>query len=157
MKKNVTLFGLLFISISISLPVAAAKDPNKAAIEARQGEMQLRAFNAGPLFAMAKGKMPYDAKMASELAGNLKTLLSLDNGRAWMQGTSNKDYPDDTTALPKIWKTWPDIADYGKKYDKAVNELAAVAGDGQDALKSKIKALGKGCKACHDDFRKKDD
>jgi cytochrome c556 len=157
MKQVLSILILALVSLSVSLPALAAKDPKKSAIKARQGEMQLRAFNAGPLFAMAKGKMPYDAKLASMLAGNLKALLSVNNGRAWMQGTSNKDYPDDTTALPKIWKTWPDIADYGKKYGKAVNELAEVAGNGQDALRSKIKALGKACKECHDDFRKKDD
>jgi cytochrome c556 len=157
MKRFVHLLGLLLIGLSIALPASAAKDPKKDAIKARQGEMHLRSFNAGPLFAMAKGKMPYDAEMAKKLANNLKLMLDLDNGRAWMKGTSNKDYPDDTTALPKIWETWPDIADYGKKYAKAVNEVAAVAGNGQDALKGKIKDLGKACKNCHDDFRKKDE
>lgn len=149
--------GLILIGLSIALPASAGHDPKKDAIKARQGEMHLRSFNAGPLFGMAKGKMPYDAKMANKLAANLKLMLDLDNGRAWMQGTSNEDYPDDTTALPKIWKTWPKIADYGKDYAKAVNELAAVAGNGQDALKEKVKGLGKACKSCHDDFRKKDE
>jgi cytochrome c556 len=157
MKKVVSLLGLLLIGLAISLPASSAeKDPKKAAIKARQAQMQLRSFNAGPLFAMAKGKMPYDAELAKKLAGNLKLMLDLDNSRAWIKGTSNKDYPDDTTALPKIWETWPKIGDYGKKYTKAVNELAAVAGNGQDALRGKIKNLGKACKKCHDDFRKKD-
>jgi len=118
--------------------------------------MQLRSFNAGPMFATAKGKMPYDAELAKKLAANLKLMLDLDNSRAWIKGTSNKEYADDTTALPKIWETWPKIADYGKDYAKAVNELAAVAGNGQDALKDKIKGLGKACKDCHDEFRKKE-
>jgi cytochrome c556 len=157
MLRIVPLLGLLLIALAIASPASAAKDPKKSAIEARQGEMHLRAFNAGPLFAMAKGKMPYNAEMAKKLAANLKLLLDLDNGRAWMKGTSNKDYPDDTTALPKIWETWPKIADYGKDYAKAVNALAAVAGNGQDALKEKVKDLGKACKNCHDDFREEDD
>jgi cytochrome c556 len=157
MKKVVPSLGLLLVGLCITLPAFADKDPNKAAIEARQGEMQIRSFNAGPLFAMAKGKMAYDAEMAKKLSGNLKLLLDLDNGRAWVKGTSNKEYADDTTALPKIWETWPKIADYGKDYAKAVNELAAVAGNGQDALAEKVKDLGKACKSCHDEFRKKDD
>ena len=131
----------------------AAKDPNEKAIKARQGEMQLRAFNAGPLFGMSKGQVEYDAALASKLAGNLKLLLDLDNGAAWAAGSHNEAYPGKTTALPKVWDTYPEIAEYGKNYAKAVNELAAVAGDGLDALKSKIGALGKSCKACHDDFR----
>lgn len=50
MKKVVPLLALLIIGLAISLPgIAAKKDPRKSAIKARQGEMQLRAFNAGPL------------------------------------------------------------------------------------------------------------
>ena len=148
---------LLVVTMSLSLSSFAAKDPKKNAIEARQGEMHIRAFNAGPLFAMAKGKMPYDAKKAQMMANNLKELLDVNNGAAWMQGTSNKEYPDDTTALPKIWNTWPKIADYGKKYGEAVNELAKVAGNGRGELGKAVKGLGKACKDCHDEFRKKDE
>jgi cytochrome c556 len=89
------------------------------------------------------------------LAGNLKLMLDLDNGRAWAKGSDNEAYPGKTTALPKIWTTYPEIGEYGKKFVTAVSELAAVAGDGQDALKSKIGALGKSCKGCHDEFREK--
>ncbi|MDH5547788.1 MAG: cytochrome c [Gammaproteobacteria bacterium] len=155
--RLVTTGILLAAMFSVAMPTFAAKDPKKGAIKARQGEMQLRAFNAGPLFAMAKGDMPYDAKKAQMLADNLKLMLGLKNGAAWMEGTSNKDYPDDTTALPKIWETWPKIADYGKDYGKAVNELASVAGNGQSELGKAVKGLGKACKSCHDEFRKKDE
>jgi cytochrome c556 len=156
MKKIVSCLMFVLIAAFIAQPAfAAKKDPKKSAIKARKAEMQLRSFNAGPLFAMAKGKMPYDAKKAQMHAANLKLLLDLKNGGAWMKGTSNKEYPDDTTSLPKIWETWPKIADYGKDYAKAVNAVVAVAGNGQDALKGKIKDLGKACKECHDEFRKK--
>lgn len=144
---------LLLIGLTLSATTYAAQDPLKKAIKARQGEMQLRAFNVGPLFGMAKGQIEYDAALASKLAGNLKLLLDLDNGRAWAPGSHNDAYFGETTALPKIWDTYPEIAEYGKNYAKAVNELAAVAGNGQDALKSKIGNVGKACKACHDDFR----
>ncbi|MDX1812020.1 MAG: cytochrome c [Gammaproteobacteria bacterium] len=155
---NFSRLAVMLICLSFVFPVSAAnkRDPKKMAIKARQAEMHLRSFNAGPLFAMAKGKMPYDAKLAGKLAGNLELMLKLDNGRAWMQGTSNKEYPDNTTALPKIWETWPKIADYGKDYGKAVKELSAEAGNGKDALAKKVKALGKACKECHDEFREKD-
>lgn len=154
--KVVTKVGLLLVGLSLAMPAfAAEKDPKKDAIKARQAEMTLRSFNAGPLFAMAKDKMPYNEKLANMLAGNLKAMLAFNNGRAYMKGTDNKAYPDDTTALPKIWETMPEIAKYGKEYGKAVNELAAVAGGGVDALKDKVGAVGKACKNCHDEFRKK--
>ena len=147
--------GLVLVSLTFTAPGIAADDPLEKAIKARQGEMQLRAFNAGPLFGMAKGQVEYDADLASKLAANLKQLLDLDNGRAWAGGSHNEAYPGKTTALKKIWDTYPEIAEYGKNYAKAVNALAAVAGNGQAALKSEIGNLGKACKACHDDFREK--
>ena len=47
---------LLVIGITLSATAYSANDPLKNAIKARQGEMQLHAFNVGPLFGMAKGK-----------------------------------------------------------------------------------------------------
>ncbi|MDH3218732.1 MAG: cytochrome c [Gammaproteobacteria bacterium] len=153
--KTASKLGLMIIGLTLATSGFAAKDPLKNAIKARQGEMQLRAFNAGPLFAMAKGQMDYDADMASKLAGNLKLMLDLDTSRHWPKGSDVDNYMGETTALPKIWTTYPEIGKYGKKYAAAVNEVAAVAGNGADALKSKIGALGDSCKGCHDEFREK--
>jgi cytochrome c556 len=153
--KITTQFFLLLVGLAVTAPGFAAKDPNLKIIKARQSEMQLRSFNAGPLFGMAKGKMEYDAELAATLAGNLKLLLDLDNGRAWKKGTDNSMYEGKTTALPKIWTTYPEISEYGKKYKKAVMELASAAGNGADALKGAMGPLGKSCKGCHDDFREK--
>ena len=153
--KFATKLCLMLVALTFAAPGFAAKDPNLKLLKARQGEMQLRSFNAGPLFGMAKGKVEYDAELASTLANNLKTQLSLDMGRAWKKGTDNAAYPGKTTSLPKIWSTYPEISNYGKKYKTAVNELAAAAGNGLDALKPKVSALGKTCKGCHDEFREK--
>lgn len=150
---------LLAVCFSLVLPVYAEKekkkDPKVSAIKARKGEMQIRALNFGPLIAMAKGKMPYDADKAKMNANNLKELLDVNMGAAWMKGTSNKEYAKKTTALPKIWETWPKIGDYGKDYAKAVNGVAAAAGNGQEALAAAVKDLGKACKDCHEEFREK--
>jgi len=151
--KIVTQICLLLVGISMLVPSFADKDPNLKLLKARQGEMQLRAFSVGPLFGMAKGKIEYDAALASKLANNLKTQLSLDIGGTWKQGTDVDAYPGKTTALGKIWSTYPEISNYGKKYANAVNELADAAGNGLDALKPKISAVGKTCKGCHDEFR----
>lgn len=153
--KRLALSVTAIICVSLGSTVMAAKDPNKKAIDARQGEMQLRSFNAGPLFGMAKGDIPYDADTAKKLAGNLKTLLDIDMSRAWPKGSDLDSYFGETTSKPEIWSTYPEIVDYGKRYAKAVNDLAAVAGNGKDALRSKVGALGKSCKACHDEFREK--
>ena len=150
-KLAITATSLLFMT-----PVFADKDPNKDAIEARQAEMQLRSFFLGPLFDMAKGKTPYDAEQAQTLADNLLTLIDIDMGKAWLPGTDKDAYPEESDALPAIWTTYPEIAKYGEKHDIAVKELAEVAGQGQDALRSKVGAVGKSCKGCHDEYRQKD-
>jgi len=144
---------LVVIGLSFIIPAFAAKDPNLKLIKARQSEMQLKSFNAGPLFGMAKGKIEYNAELAAMLANNLLLQTKLDMGRAWAEGTDNVAYEGKTRALPEAWSTYPEIAEKGKAYVKAVTELAPVAGNGLAALKSKISALGKGCKGCHDDFR----
>lgn len=154
--RKVIILCLAVIGVSLTLPASAAKDPKLKAIKARQGEMQLRSFNAGPLFGMAKGKIEYDAELASMLANNLLLQTKMGLGRAWPEGSDNFNYEGKTEALPEIWSTYPEIAEKGKAYVKAVEELAAVAGDGLDALKTRIGALGKGCKGCHDDFRLKE-
>jgi cytochrome c556 len=153
--KSITKVCLLIFGLTLTASTFAADDPLLKAIKARQAQMQLRSFNVGPLFGMAKGKIEYNAELAAKLAGNLKLMLDLDNSRAWAKGSDNENYPGKTIALPKIWTTYPEIADYGKKFAMAVNELAAVAGNGRDALKSKIGAVGKSCKGCHDEFREK--
>ena len=108
----------------------AAKDPNKNAIKARQGEMQMRSFNAGPPLPWPKA-ISYDAAMASKLAGNLKMLLDIDMSRAWPKGSDLDNYFGETTSKPEIWTTYPEIVEYGKRYAKAVNELSSVAGNGR--------------------------
>ena len=154
--RNVTKISLAIIGLSFIMPAFAAKDPNLKLIKARQAEMQLKSFNAGPLFGMAKGKIEYNAELASMLANNLLLQTKLDMGRAWAKGTDNETYFGETAARPEIWTTYPKISEKGKAYVKAVTELAAVARNGLDALKSKVGALGKGCKGCHDDFREKE-
>ncbi|MGD2173006.1 MAG: cytochrome c [Gammaproteobacteria bacterium] len=153
--KFTTRLCLLTIGLGLAAQSFAARDPNEDAIKARQAQMQLRSFNAGPLFGMARGKIDYDAALAGKLAGNLKLMLDLDNSRAWAAGTDNEAYPGKTSALPKIWETYPEIADYGKKYKEAVIALASAAGNGVDALRPAVGDLGKACKGCHDNFREK--
>ncbi len=153
--KTLTRICMICVGISLTLPVLAAKDPLKKAIKVRQGEMQLRSYSAGPMFDMAKGKIDYDAEKAQTLANNLVQLLEVDISDAWPKGSDNKAYPDLTTSLPVIWETYPEYLEYRKKYATAVRDLAAVAGQGRDALRGKVGALGKSCKGCHDEYREK--
>ena len=148
---------IFFALIGVSLPIQsfADKDPNLGAIKARKAEMELRKFNAGTLFGMAKGKIEYNAEAAALAADNLEQLLGVNMGAAWPAGSGNDNYPADTRSLREIWSTYPEITHYGEQYAEAVSNLAETAGDGLDALRDGVGALGKSCKGCHDEFRAK--
>ena len=59
--------------------------------------------------------------------------------------------------LPEIWSTYPAVGEKDQALKDAAAALAEVAGDGLDALRSKIGAVGKACKGCHDDFPRGED
>lgn len=135
--------------------VAADMTPLERAVEARQGVMQIHVLEAGPLFAMIKGDMPYDAEAAADHAKALKALTTYDETRLFPKGTSNEDMKDKTAALPAIWEK-PD--EFHKAYEAlrtAVDHVATTAGQGKDAMTPAVKELGKSCGDCHHTFRQK--
>jgi len=154
--KHFLVTVLVATFLTTPLAALAADDANEKAIKARRGAMQMRGFNAGPLFAMAKGKMAYDAELAKTLANNLSLETQMNNGRMWPKGSDNAAYKGKTRSLPEIWSTYPKVSDAGKAYKQAVTKLVANAGNGLDSLKAAVGDLGKSCKGCHDDFRAKD-
>lgn len=132
----------------------AADGPYDKAIKARQALMQLYSYHIGTLGDMAKGKMDYDADLATEAADNLLAVNRLGQSTLWPQGSDNSDPENaETRALPAIWETYPKIADKGKALNEALVAMAAEAGNGLDALKGSIGDVGESCKGCHDDFR----
>ena len=144
---------LVAVGLTLALSASAAKDPNEKAIKSRQAVMALQSWYAGPLFTMAKGDMEYDAEMAGTYAAHLNMMANLDGGPMWPPGTDNGAYAGKTRALPEIWSTYPAVGEKDQALKDAAAALAEVAGGGLDALRSKIGAVGKACKGCHDDFR----
>ena len=144
-------FALLGLALAFAAP--AADDPNEKAIKARQAAMTLQSWYAGPLFQMAKGDREYDAETAKMYAEHLHLMASAEAAAMWPIGTDNEAYEGKTRALPETWSTWPEAGNKAQALAEASADLAAVAGDGLDALRSKIGAVGNACKACHDDFR----
>ena len=135
---------------------ASHADKLEDAVKARQSYYQVVKFNAGPLFAMMKGSMDYDAETAQTHANNLKTLTALKNGAMWPKGSSKTDLPGKTRALPAIWEAGSTIGEKSANFGNAVAELAEAAGKGKDAMVPKVRALGAACSACHKDNRAKE-
>lgn len=158
MKNNLrTITVLLGVSAVLAGTASAANIEN--AIKARQGLMQVYAFNIGLTGAMAKGKAPYNAEIAQNAADNLLAAATMKNGPMWPKGsdTDNLEFGDTTRALPEIWTTYPEVGQRGADLISALEEFVQVAGNGADSMKAGLGAVGKGCKGCHEDFRAEED
>jgi len=150
---SVARWTLAVVGLTLAFTASAAKDPNEKAIKARQAVMTLQSWYAGPLFQMAKGDMDYDAGSASVYAMALHTMVTVKGDMMWPPGTDSDAYPDKSRTLPELWSNWPVVGEKGQALLDASAALAEVAGDGLDALRSKVGAVGQACKGCHDDFR----
>lgn len=150
-----TVCGVVIMGM-VALPAVAEKDdPMEKAVKARQGFMQMNAFNMGMLAGMAKGEVAYDAATAGMAAKNLQLASMMKNKAMWPQGSGNDNPKLKTEALPAIWAEGSDIGNKVKAFGMAAEELAAVADQGLDQMKPKFAAVGKACKGCHEDYRAK--
>ena len=134
----------------------AADDAITKAIKGRQAYMQLYSYYAGPLFGMAKGKIEYNAELATTLAENLSAVNNLKNGSMWPADSHMEKRQGKTRALKEIWEQGSDIGDKAQAMRDAAEGLSFVAGDGLDALRGAIGDLGQACKGCHDEYRAED-
>lgn len=124
------------------------------AVKARKAVMTLYSFNLGPLGAMAKGEVEYDAEAATAAAGNLAKVASQNQARYWMPGTDMDTLGLDVThARPAIWEDGSKAGEIGGQLAEAAAALEAAAGGGLDSLRGAIGAVGKTCGDCHETYR----
>lgn len=135
---------------------AVAESAGEKVAEARRAYFKLIGTNMGPLGAMAKGKIDYDADTARLHAGNLAAMTTYNAAPHFAAGTSNADLPGKTRLLPAAFTDNAGFMQDYKDFVGAVEALNAVAGDGKAALGPAVGQLGGTCKACHDDYRAKD-
>jgi cytochrome c556 len=124
------------------------------AVLTRQGLLKVMGMYMGPLGAMLKNKMPFDAAAAGksaqhigELGGMIPDVFAFD--------TRNK-----TSAKTKAQDgIWTNQADFKAKADDLVKAAAALQeaakGGEKGATLKAAGAVGKACGACHDNYRNK--
>ena len=125
---------------------------HSGAVNARQGQFRIMALNIGVLGQMARGNAEYDAEAAQTAANNLVTISMLDQSFHWPEGSDNMSM-DGTRALPAIWENIPDVIEKWGAFGAAAEGLAAVAGNGLEALQGAIGPVGGSWGACHDLYR----
>lgn len=150
LRVLVTAVSIVGLGLAATTP-AAAQDPERA-VKARQGIYQNYLWHFGPLVAMARGDIEYDAERATRHAQLLDELVPFLLPEFFVEGSSNAER-DDTDALPVIWEDFDDFIEKYEAMAAEVTQLAAVAGNGHGELAPQVAATGETCGACHDDYR----
>ena len=140
-----------FVGALTALPAAAQFQRPDQAIKYRQSAMSLQNTHVGRIFAMANGRVPFDAKVAAE---NIEIVAMLNRLQftAFIEGT---DKGGNTRAKPEIWTEKDKFAAAVAKSQEDVSKLVAAGKTGNiDQIKAAIGAVGASCKACHDTYQK---
>ena len=152
---------LLCCALGASTLVSFAQDeaPYQSEIEARQSIMKVYRFNLGILGGMARGNTPYDERRASAAAGNLLAAAQMRNGAMWPRGSdaSADGLAGVTRAKAEIWAEGSEIRAKSQDLVEALTVMSAEAGNGLDAVRTNMRAVGAGCKGCHDSYRVPED
>lgn len=150
MKKTISMIGAC-LALAMAIPAQAQFAKAEDAIKYRKASFTVMAAHFGRLGAMANGRIPFDAKLASENADIVAAMSKLP-WAAFGEGTDKGE----TRAKPEIWQ---ESAKYKKAADNmqaAVMKLNTAAKAGNiDALKAAFGPAAASCKTCHDSFRQK--
>ncbi|PUE35020.1 cytochrome c [Limnohabitans sp. Jir72] len=148
--KNVIRIVAVCLTAATLLPAYAQFAKPDDAIKYRKASYTVMATHFGRLGAMANGRMPYDAKLASENAELVVALAKLP-WTAYGEGTDNGE----TRAKPEVWKEAARFKDASDKMQAEIGKLNVAAKAGNvEALKAAFGPAAASCKACHDTFRK---
>ena len=144
------LLGTTLLGGSLASAHFNDKEPNQSY---RQSYFTLVAMNFGPLAAMAKGDMPFDAKMAEGFASDLADVTELNLMRGFAPGSDKGT----TRAKPEIWSNLDDFKSKLEDMRREADKLEDIAEEGDPkAIAMQTGAVGKTCKACHDEYKAKD-
>lgn len=153
MKRIVStalLAGAALLGSAIALPAAAQFAKPEDAIKYRKAAMTLMNTHVGRVFAMANGRVPFDAKAAADNAEVLAYVSKLPFA-GFVDGTDKGE----TKAEPKIWAEKDKFTAAATTMQEAAAKLnTAAKGGNLDAIKAAVGEVGKACKACHDSYRK---
>ncbi|WP_227370650.1 c-type cytochrome [Halomonas sp. M20] len=157
MRVVISLGVAVSLLMASSVTQAADEKQIKEAIEYRQSALSVMGWNFGPLGAMAKGDMEYDAEEASMRAERVAVLAKMP-WEGFIEGSlRGAGHGADTDALAKIADNRDDFESLQREMEDATAKLAEVAQqDDYAALRQQVAATGKTCKNCHDEYRADD-
>jgi cytochrome c556 len=98
---------------------------------------------------MVKGEIPFDAAKAKASMDTIGNLWG-EFAKLFPKGT---EAGGETTAAPKIWQSFADFEDKGKKMAADAAVASAAAGQGLEPFKAAFGEVAQSCKGCHQDYR----
>jgi cytochrome c556 len=123
-------------------------------IKWRQSAYQVIAWNTGRVKANVEGQ--YNKEEVIKAANTIAAVANSGLGSLFAPGTETGKGWHDTAVKPELF-TDKKAGEAGANFNREANELAKVAlGGDVVAVKAQLGKLQGTCKACHDDFRKKD-
>ena len=148
--KSLLMVTLAAAGVLVALPAAAQFQKPEDAIKYRQSAMALQGNHLGRVFAMASGRIPFDAKVAAD---NIEVVATLN--RLQFTGFVEGSDKGNTRAKPEIWTEkdkWN--AAVAKSQDDVAKLSAAGKSGNLDQIKAAVGGVGQSCKACHDAYQK---
>jgi len=149
------LFVAAIVCFCFSIVGAGAGPAETAQIKPRQDKLRdmggaLKAINDE----IKKGKLDWD----NIVLPNVQTIKDRSGYLLkWFPKGSGPESGVKTYALPAIWQKNDDFTKLGKEMQTEALKLDQVAATkNADALKAQVLAIGKACKACHDNYRSPD-
>jgi len=155
MKNRVFLRAAAACALLTTAPAAVFADEDEnPAIAYRESMMTLIGHNFGPMQQTLEGKIPWDDARMAAWGKDLAALAGLNQMRGFPEGSDKGD----THAKPEIWKNMDDFRKKMEDFQLEAAKLGKVAAGGdRKAIEEQIKATGKTCGSCHDDYKEKDD
>jgi cytochrome c556 len=151
--KQIKLGSLLAIgSMALLIPMTLHAAEPEDIIKYRQNMMRAIGGHTAAAGAVVQGKVDYK----NQLPEHVHALLALtsDIPALFPKGS---DFGD-TKAKDEVWSNRAEFEKHAKDAkDKVAAFAKSVQGGNQQAIAARFKEIGESCKACHKDFRKKDD
>lgn len=151
-KATIVATGLLAICLTAGASAAVKSEKQaKAAVTYRQSLFQLVKSNSGPMFGMAKGALPFNAKVMATNSMRLEQLADMMNDYLLVDTTK---FDVATDAKPALFSNVDDVRTKVIAFKKAAMGISAAVKTGDEGKYAMaIGALGKTCKSCHDDYK----
>ena len=142
--------AVLGASTFVTINVGWAHGGATGVVKERMESMKIMGEAMKDLAAMVKGGKPVDGKTISGHSATLKSAASQIT-KLFPEGSIHGP----SEALPEIWKDWERFKDIAVQLEKDADMLASVSEGDMRSVKIGFVKIGKSCKDCHSDFRKK--